>query len=177
MREKCSNAKSEPRKFWQTFSPYLSNKEKDSTSIQLMEGEKFINDPKDISELFNSKFTTIADDIGLDSQYSKDISEHPSYNIIRNHVMLKNIDEFDFKLTNVANVQKILNDLNVNKATGYDRIPARILKASSDIIAPVVCNAVNKTIEKSTFPDQLKKAEVVPIFKSKSRLTGQITDL
>ena len=170
MNDKCINAKAEPREFWKTFTPYLSGKRKSSSSYQLLEGDRFIKSPDEIAELFNTKFTTIADGIGTDSPYSTSIAEHPSFRTIENHIENLNITNFDFEPTNVKNVQTILNGLNPRKATGYDGISPRVLKTSSQVMAPIICNAINNMINESKFPDPLKKAEVVPIFKAKSRL-------
>ena len=72
----------------------------------------------------------------------------------------------------LKNLGFVCSGLNANKATGYDGIPPKALKASSKVIAPTVCNMVNTMVEQSLFPDPLKKAEVAPIYKQvKSRLS------
>ena len=170
MQEKCVNSKSQPRKFWETVSPYFSDKHKDSGNIQLLENEKFVTDPQKVAEIFNKNFATIANDIGRDSAYNADLQGHPSMNIIDRHMMTLDISEFEFRPTNVKDTEKVLKSLNPNKATGCDGIPPKVLKLSSDIMAPTICNALNNMIDQCKFPDQLKLAEVAPLFKAKSRL-------
>ena len=168
--EKCVNSKSDPRNFWKTVSPYLSDKCKASEGIQLIENETLISDPKQVAELFNDKFSTIANDIGTDSVYSDSLTNHPSFKIITEHVTKLNIDQFCFKQTSVCEIEKILDHMNAKKATGYDGIPSGALKYSSAVMAPVLCNAINNMYDQCIFPQSLKRAEVTPIFKAKSRL-------
>ena len=46
-------------------------------------------------------------------------------------------------------IRKLLQKLNVNKASGTDMIPARILKDLSEEIAPFVCTIYQKCLETS----------------------------
>lgn len=43
-------------------------------------------------------------------------------------------------------VNKLLKELNTNKAMGPDRIPTRVLKEAADEIAPVVAFIFNETL-------------------------------
>ena len=52
------------------------------------------------------------------------------------------------------------------KNGGVDKINAKTLKAISEHIADPLAHIINKCIEKSIWPDALKAAEVVPIYKS-----------
>ncbi len=102
------------------MSPYLSDKSKSNDSIQLIEGDKFISDPKDVVEVFNEKYVSIADKIGCDSIYRKDISNHPSFNTIDTHMQSLGIGEvFNIQPTTIPEVTKVLSKLKPidNKAT------------------------------------------------------------
>ena len=171
MNEKCAISKSEPKEFWQTISPYLSDKNKSSEGLQLIEGDMLLSDAKNVADLFNEKFTTIADEISRDSPYATITDNHPSFDVIESQVEKLNLDSFTFKQTSVNEVYRLINSLKSDKATGYDGIPARTLKESSHTIAPILCNAINKMMDETTFPKTLKKAEVTPIHKAKSRLS------
>jgi hypothetical protein len=168
MQEKCEKAKHQPRDFWKMVSPYLSNKSNSSESIQLIDNDKYVTNAAEVAELFNDRFTKVADSIGNDSQFRDDLTDHPSFKLIDER--MKNVNEFNFVPTNVAAVEKIIDKTNGNKASGYDSIPPKAWKLSSDIMSPHICNVANKMFELSTFPDSQKKAEVLPIHKSKSRL-------
>ena len=55
--------------------------------------------------------------------------------------------------------------MNDKKASGYDSISNKILKASCNVIAPFIVQLFNKCISYGVFPDCFKKAQVVPLFK------------
>ena len=51
--------------FYSTIKPFLSNKGiKSNNNIILHENEKIVNDPKEVSEIFNNLFINVAKDIG-----------------------------------------------------------------------------------------------------------------
>ena len=170
LQEKCVNSKSEPRKFWETVKPYFTDKSKEQGALQLIDGNNLVNDPKKVAQLLNDKFSTIAIDIGKDSAYNENHKDHPSYGLIDNLTQTLDVTVFDFKKVDVSDVYKIMKNLNPSKATGYDGIPPKTLKCSSQTMAPVICNVINKMFEQCLFPDPLKKAVVMPIYKAKSRL-------
>ena len=62
-------------------------------------------------------------------------------------------------------IETLLKTLDINKATGPDEIPARLLKVSASIIAPSLCKLFNKSLRLGTVPEEWKLANVVPVFK------------
>ena len=63
-----------------------------------------------------------------------------------------------------------LRNLKVNKSTGLDRIPARILKLASDIIAPSLTFIFNLSLATGICIDDWKRARVTPIYKSEDKM-------
>ena len=49
-------------------------------------------------------------------------------------------------------------------------IPATILKQCVDIYFPFLINAINKTFLDNYFPKELKKAEIIPVYKKDDHL-------
>ena len=54
------------------------------------------------------------------------------------------------------------------KATGLDGLGPRILKLAAHILAPSITSLINKNIETSTFPSNLKVAKIHPINKNRN---------
>ena len=50
-----------------------------------------------------------------------------------------------------------------NKAPGYDRISARVLKDSCESIAPTISRLVNNLFKMAVFPKAWKILEVIPV--------------
>ena len=88
-------------------------------------------------------FSTVADNIGIDAVY--DSSNHPSIKEILNN--REQVPDFEFNKVKIENVDKILNKINIKKATGADGIPAKIVKNCKSCIAPQLkycsCKFVN----------------------------------
>ena len=59
--------------------------------------------------------------------------------------------------------------LDASKATQSDDIPTKITKNNSDIFSKIFQANLSNAIEISTFPEQLKYADVKPVFKKDSR--------
>jgi hypothetical protein len=59
--------------------------------------------------------------------------------------------------------------LNIKKATGFDGISAKMIKLAKPVVTGPITSLINKSIETSIFPDQLKVVQVKPLFKNKNK--------
>ena len=63
-------------------------------------------------------------------------SNHPSIQVIRDDRSDRSVDRtFSFSPVSVSDVARKLKKLKSGKATGYDRIPAKLLRMGSDILS------------------------------------------
>ena len=62
-------------------------------------------------------------------------------------------------------VLKLLNGLNIHKASGPDGLSARVLKECSSEIAPILTLIYNESLAQGTVPDDWRQANVAPVFK------------
>ena len=62
-----------------------------------------------------------------------DENNHPSIDRIRKNAPKNNID-FDFRPTNTDTITKLVNKINIEKATGVDQISCKLLKADSPVL-------------------------------------------
>ena len=163
--ERCSGG-SKNSNFWSTMKPFFSKKcNLGEQKIILTENNNIINDTKEVSEHFNNFFATVANKIGNDVIY--DPVNHPSILQIKG----QNFDKsFDFQKTTSEKVGKIMNNINVNKATGVDGIPAKVVKHCKNSIVPQITSLINLSVETGCFPDRLKQAQVRPLHKKNSPL-------
>ncbi len=58
-----------------------------------------------------------------------------------------------------------LKNLNQNKATGPDELPARVLKETAEQIAPIITHIFQQSYNTSKLPDDWLQALVTPIHK------------
>ena len=66
-------------------------------------------------------------------------------------------------------VLTFLKELDINKATGSEGIPVRLLKVTADQIEPSLTMLFNKSLWLGIFPGDRKLANIVPIFKKGKR--------
>ena len=62
-------------------------------------------------------------------------------------------------------VTKLLDGLNVHKASGPDGLNARVLKECSNEISPILALIYNESLARGEVPDEWRQANVSPVFK------------
>ena len=72
---------------------------------------------------------------------------------------------FNFSETEEHKVGKIIDKLQVKKATGVDKISCKILKLSKTALQSPLTGLINLSVRTSTFPDSIKRAQVTPLRK------------
>ena len=125
----------------------------------------------------NQKTKDITEPEGLNQMT---VDDHNKYFATIGHELQKQLDidmdqqittnfdyaSFDFKNETVSSINKLIDSIKKDVATGIDCIPAKILKDSKHTISPILCDLINKSYKTKTFPDILKIASIKPIFKS-----------
>ena len=150
--------RSQPKRFWSIFK--LTNKSSNFPDVMSLgsvnadgrsEQPTTASTPKEIAQLFNHYFASVflPSTIVIPSDDSMQVT---------GPVLT------DIELT-TDEVLKSLKMLNVNKATGSDGIPARLLRETADNIAPSLTKLFNKSLQYGIIPDELKVANVVPVYK------------
>ena len=66
-------------------------------------------------------------------------------------------------------VAKLLHDLNPNKATGPDDIPARILQLAANELTPALQIILQKSLDTGNLPLSWSQDNIAPIFKKGDR--------
>ena len=66
----------------------------------------------------------------------------------------------------LSDIELEIRLLNPKKATTHKNIPPKILKSSSEATVNILHRLFNETITKGVFPDDLKLADVTPVFKN-----------
>jgi hypothetical protein len=154
--------------FWPTIKPFITNKGSYfGNNIILTDDDRVVNEQTEVAETFIDFFVNVAKDIGKDSCAVN--QEHSSVKVISEH----NYSENKLNLLtsiDISFLEKQIDKINVNKATGKDGISANILKIVKPIVSKPITILINKTIENASFPSKLKEAQVVPLHKKNSQL-------
>ena len=114
-------------------------------------------DPFVLSSSFNKFFITIAKKIKSNIVHTP--KNHTNY--------LPNPSEKTFFLTpaSLEEVEDIIKTLNPRKSIGPNSIPTKLLKKYSKTISIPISKLISKSFVTKTFPEPLKLASEIPIFK------------
>ena len=114
-----------------------------------------VNDKQIITDEFNDYFVNVGPNLASNINNTSNPIEY--VNDILNSISIPTITE--------SEVTDILLSLK-NSSAGYDELPAHILKQNIVLYIKPLTHLVNTSIIKGIFPDELKIAKVIPIFKS-----------
>ena len=71
--------------------------------------------------------------------------------------------------TNKTEITKLISSLKNKNSSGHDRISNKILKGITESIVEPLNIIFNKSLEEGVFPTEMKKADTVPLYKSKDK--------
>ena len=148
------------KKTWSMINDILhKNKQNTKLPIYFKHGEKKISDKKDIANKFNAFFTNIGKNLA-------DKIEEVPHRHFSDYLVSKPNTKFEFQPVEIKEVNKIISQLDSKSSSGYDSISNILIKSIAEIISKPLTVIINQCLKISIFPNQLKKAKVVPIFKS-----------
>ena len=79
-------------------------------------------------------------------------------------------DSFKFELVTKDDIKNEIQKLNVKKSSAFGCIPVAILKNCVDVYLAHLTNSVNHSLQICVFPQKLKQAEVIPLYKKLDQL-------
>ena len=161
---------------WKGIRSIVNIKASKSFSIKLLnENNNLISDPKIISNVFNGYFSSIGPKIerkipivpGSFKEYFeiKDVSGKSLIN--------PSNASFFLSPTVPAEIEKLIDALEIKKSTGPNSIPVFILKILKPFFASWFSKLVNLSVTVGIFPDILKIAKITPIHKKECKLNFQ----
>ena len=165
--ERCTEGPTS-KDVWPTVKPFLSNRRllKDPVII-LSENNNIISDQTSVSNILNNLHVNVAKYIGT-VLTSDGVTSHTSCKLITSNIQTP--IHFDFKPVTQENIQALISKCSSKKATGIDGIPAKNVKSCCRTISKPLSKLINYSLANSTFPNRLKLAQVVPVYKKNDPL-------
>ena len=176
---------SDNKRFWKTVKPLFSNKIQSSTCIALLENGIVESDEGKVAEILNNYFVNITETLGIADEHRQEplndhmddpclrtvkrFQEHPSIHKIKSSV--KSTINFSFRKITVEEMLEQLQNLDPKKGSPQEAIPAKILKSNADLFCFPLTELFNKLVEESSFPDDLKNADVSSLFKKDDNMS------
>ena len=150
---------------------------------------KIIPDKENTADTFNTFSGNIGNTLKIDKDEQfivetnnvfdsvlKAIKKYSAHPIILSSKEKMNNNVFSFRKVTYKKILNEINSLDPSKSTQSEDIPFRIIKDNADIFASFILQNFNKCIIDGKFPDQLKKADVISVFKKETIMIKPIID-
>ena len=168
--------------FWETVKPFFSNKGDHGSNLQLVKDNELLQDDQKIADELNTFFKNAVSNLNINentyiiNHNSGNLSDpvdkaickykfHPSILLIKSK--LENQKLFSFQPISKFDMEKEIQNIDLKKATTKNTIPPKILKVSCNTSAETLHNLFNECLITGNFPDNLKLADITPVFKKK----------
>ena len=154
LHEKCSEYRRDSKKLWRLINDIIKktgNKKNMIESLKIKNLMKY--DPDSITTEFCEFFSTVGERFAKDIKPSQDSIDH----------YLDKMPKSD-----VEEIHYLIKSLPNKTSSGHDSISNNLLKKLSPSILEPLAIIFNKSLETGIFPEEMKMADVVPLYKSKA---------
>ena len=159
---KCTEFKKNTKKLWQMINRISNKSSNKAALIEYLKVDQIeMHNAKDISNEFAKYFSTAG------KAYANKIEESAT----SIHTYISNIPDnpatIYLNLTNNSEITTLIHSLPNKTSKGHDDISNVMLKSLHLSLVSPLTIIFNKSINEGCFPDLMKYADVVPLYKSK----------
>ncbi|XP_055589747.1 uncharacterized protein LOC129741945 [Uranotaenia lowii] len=148
---------SNQKKTWKNLNELIGRNESRSESIKLELNGTITEEGKSVANAFNEYFCNIGSQLAATIPRNAQINGTPSFG---------NRDSIYMQPATEQEVLILINNLDSSKSPGPDGISAQFVKTHHNILAPLIRDIFNDCIQSGGFPESLKTAHVIPIYKA-----------
>ena len=147
------------KKAWGLINSLLNSakNKRDISQFFLVDGKR-VDTHTEIAEHFNSFFSSIG------SVQSANIPVTPS-NTFTQYLQNQTNSRFSFTLVSPDDVLRIISTFRPKCSAGNDNISVKLLKQLSSCLSVTLSRIINQSLHNGIFPDLLKLAKVIPLYK------------
>lgn len=143
---------------WKNLNEVITNsgKKKDSIIEYLMVNDKMINDHQEMCNVMNDHFTSVGENLMKkipEVEFIEPFFNPESMFVDPEEIMPKEVED-------------IIDKLDSKKATGYDNISVKFIKILKFNMVQILVHLIKLCFKTGIFPDKLKKAQILPVFKN-----------
>ena len=152
------------KKTWGIINELTSRKQNNSHVKEIKLNGSSVSDPPGLSETFNTHFASIGPKLMEKIPCDENNCSYLEY--LNCHI---SGNTFELKSTTSSMVCSLLDKLCKSKATGLDKISAKLLRYCPDLLSESLTVIFNCSINTGIFPDEWKCSKVIPLFKHGER--------
>ena len=160
--KRSAECKGNSRKSWNLVSDVLGRGRKPTVIKQMTDpiSDVTLTKDKDIADCLNNYFANVGS--SFDSQFNDD-DTFENYLPPANSSIL-----FSFEMVDAPYLERIIRSIK-EASPGYDEIPISVFRENFQMMSEVMVRICNLSLQQGIFPNSLKRAKVIPIFKSDER--------
>ena len=160
--EKFNNAKHDPKEMWKMLNDLIKDRTKTKGVKELKIGDEIVTDKQKISNEFNKFFSEVGEKTG---EEITEVETDPM-----SYLKGEPPDSLYLHPTTNEEILKTTKQLKKKRSQGYDKIPCMITIEMAPNMINILTNVINQCIEEGTFPEALKRAIIVPIYKKLEKI-------
>ena len=161
-KEKCKEYKQDSRKLWKLIHDLLNKKTNNVDTISGIKVDGTLRyDPKTITHEFCKHFSSIGAKFA--NNIPQPVRKIESY---LNSIPQNNKSIF-LDPTSRQEIETLIRDLLPKNSSGHDNVSNRLLKRLLPAMLEPLAILFNKSLSEGVFPEVMKKADVIPLYKAK----------
>ncbi len=157
--EKLLEAGGSGKKKWKVLKEKLMLQKSSEKIKEICVNGSFLTDENDIAKAFKEHFETCATKLSEGLPEGEDTS-----------AAMEQGDEWHLEHTNEQQIVKIIHSMKNKNSSGFDDLTNRMLKREPHAFSRLIVTLINESIDEGIFPNALKTAKVIPIFKKGDKL-------
>ena len=164
--------KNDVRKTWDTIKHVLNNSPKNNTIPNFLTSENscHVTDKGVMANKFNDFFVNIGKDLASKLSTNTNTS-YKDY-------MFENVNNLKFTFHEITEtvVKNIILELKSKNSCGMDGITSKVIKTYCNVLCKPITIMINQSLNSGIFPDQLKIAKVLPIYKGNNSDSNKLSN-
>ena len=105
----------------------------------------------------------------LEKNYAKNINKSKKDISYYNSKIQENTKTMFLHPTDESKIRSLIDKLKPKKSSGYDDISNSLVKELKDELTEPLTVIINKSLQEGVFPQLMKTADVIPLFKLKNK--------
>jgi len=153
------------KKIWGTIKECTNMKQSGTSFVALQDDNQIITDQAVVVESFNDFFASVGSKMA-----DKIMKENMNTSFYDTTTIRENIvDSLFLSPVTERELHQAICDININSATASDGVSAKLIKQFSKYLIPPLVYVINLSFQTGNFPYDLKKSDVIPVYKSGGR--------
>lgn len=163
---KIKNCINRPQELWKIINNTIGNSNlKDSEKIKIKVDDELITSVKEIANVFNNHYINISNKLNPSSIAAGKDAQGPNLSLLN-----KVDQQLILYPTTESEIAKTISSLKNKKSQDIHGLSSYLIKSCGKHLLKPLKTLINQSFKQGIFPDRLKAAKIIPIYKKGDRL-------